>query len=881
MVSAGQPATPLAPLQGGENIASAFVLSEPLPVISSGTTAGYLDDYDEECPYPGSNAPDVVYAFTPASGVTVNIDLCGSSFDTKLFVYENAATPGFPFDCNDDFYLDESCGLYVSKIEGAVLTGGNTYYIVIDGSTGTDYGNYVLTISEVIACAWGIDFFCPEGFIAESEDCGDDTNGGCDMAAGTESWETVPPSGGTICGTTWAEGGNRDTDWFELVLTQASMVTLTANSDQQLFYGLVESGTPGTPSCETNTGFITPGNMAGPCSETSLALGVLGPGTWWFFAGMTVYDGYLCNNHYWINFEITPAPCSPPDQLSAFNITPSSAGLGWFETGTANAWEYQYGPEGFTPDFTGTPTAVNPATVGGLSASTSYDFYVRANCGDGVFSSWSGPENFKTPCDPLATIPWSENFDALVSPGNNVLPSCWVASSPSGTPWFSGNAASNAYNDPCSAPNYVYVDYSPYAEDKFLITPGFTLSASTSYDFKFNCTGDGYAGWTGDVMVNMAQTGTGASLLGTSFVVAGTATTTTCTPVKRSFVPAATDTYYFMVRVNNTIAPHYLGFDDFMLDLSPECIEPTDLAAGSITNSGANLSWTPGSDETSWEFVVGAAPLPLPSGPGTATSSNMANPVSGLAGNTSYQYYVREDCGTDFSTWAGPYGFTTLCDPITSLPWAESFEAAWPPVCWADPETALYGWDKSTFGTALSGTEWAYCNLAGSQLMTPAFDLSSEAWLVFWYRIEDAGNPQDMSVKIGNEVIFQITGDTNTAYKEVRVSLASYTGQTVSISFTGETGTGGIDYGICLDDVSVKLAIKWTGEISTAWNNIGNWSTGVVPGLNDMVLIPSVPTGGRFPVITGGITAECYNISISPGATIDIKTGGNLNINNP
>ena len=80
----------------------------------------------------------------------VDIDLCGSSFDTKVYVYENSATPGNPYACNDDFYTDSICGIYVSKIEGVALTAGNTYFIVIDGYSGSDYGNYVLKISEVV-----------------------------------------------------------------------------------------------------------------------------------------------------------------------------------------------------------------------------------------------------------------------------------------------------------------------------------------------------------------------------------------------------------------------------------------------------------------------------------------------------------------------------------------------------------------------------------------------------------------------------------------------------------------------------------------------------------------------------------------------------------
>jgi hypothetical protein len=875
----GQEGSPLAPLLAGENIASAIVLPGPLPITTSGTTTGYLDDYDEACPYPGSGSPDVVYAYTPSSNVTVDIDLCGSSFDTKIYVYENVATPGVPYACNDDFYSDEPCGIYVSKIEGVDLSAGNTYYIVIDGYSGSDYGNYVLTISEVITCTWGTDITCPAGSVAENEACGGDSNGGCDMAPGTETWETVPAGGGTFCGTTWADGGSRDSDWFRLVLTQSSAVTLTADADREIFYGLVETTVPGTPSCATTTGLITPGKHAGPCSETSLDLGTLGPGTWWIQVKMTVTDGFPCNNHYWINFDVAPYACSPPDALAAGSITPATASLGWTETGSATAWEYQYGISGYSPAATGTPVTTDPKAITGLSPNTGYDFYIRANCGGGQYSSWSGPETFKTPCNPGVVIPWSENFDGMAIIGNNILPACWAAESFTGTPWSSGNAASITYNNPCSAPNYIYLDYSPYTEDKILITPGFSLTIGTSYDFKFNWTGDGYPGWTGNVLVNTFQTGAGAAVLGSPFVVAGTTTSTNCAQVKRTFVPAATGTYYFMVRVSNTVTPHYLGFDDFALTLSSSCPEPGGLAAGNISQTGANLGWTPGGSETAWEYVYGVSPLPVPSGSGTATSSNGPVPLSGLTPNTGYQFYVRANCGAGFSAWAGPGNFTTLCNDVTSLPYSEGFETTWAPGCWQDPEKAEYGWDRSVFGTAHSGTEWAYCNLAGSHLISPGIHLSVSSRLEFWYRVEDGAYPQDMDVKIGDDIIYQLNGATNDTYQKVQISLAGYTGQTVSISFVGETGTGGVDYGICLDDVTVMSNINnWSGNISTNWTDVGNWGAGIVPGLFDEVIIPSAPSGGRFPDVPTGISAECHSITISSGANIKIKSGGTLTV---
>ena len=166
-------------------------------------------------------------------------------------------------------------------------------------------------------------------------------------------------------------------------------------------------------------------------------------------------------------------------------------------------------------------------------------------------------------------------------------------------------------------------------------------------------------------------------------------------------------------------------------------------------------------------------------------------------------------------------------------------------------------------------------------MVTPGFNLSSDSRLVFWYRAEDVDNPQDLAVKIGSTVIYQISGATNTEYQEVQVLLAAYTGQTISISFVGETGTGGIDYGICLDDVMVlSNENNWTGNISTDWNDSGNWSSGFVPDLYDVVLIPSEPSGDKFPVIASGIIAKCYKITLNPGAFIMIQAGGFLNVTN-
>ena len=95
--------------------------------------------------------------------------------------------------------------------------------------------------------------------------------------------------------------------------------------------------------------------------------------------------------------------CPAPGSLSASNITLNSASLNWNELASATQWNKQYGPFGFT---LGTGTIVSgittkPYSLSGLTAATSYDFYVQSYCGSGDTSSWAGPFSFSTPvCQP-------------------------------------------------------------------------------------------------------------------------------------------------------------------------------------------------------------------------------------------------------------------------------------------------------------------------------------------------------------------------------------------------------------------------------------------------------------------------------------------------
>ena len=81
--------------QGGEITSDAFVITS-LPFAGTGNTSDNVDDYDEVCPYTGSTSPDVVYVYKPLEDESIDVNLCESGYDTKLYVYEAQVIPGAP-----------------------------------------------------------------------------------------------------------------------------------------------------------------------------------------------------------------------------------------------------------------------------------------------------------------------------------------------------------------------------------------------------------------------------------------------------------------------------------------------------------------------------------------------------------------------------------------------------------------------------------------------------------------------------------------------------------------------------------------------------------------------------------------------------------------
>jgi len=274
------PPDPAVLRQGGDTIADAYVISA-LPFSDTGTTAGYTDDYDEACPYPGSTSPDVVYAFTPDMDIAIDIDMCGSGYDTKLYVYDSDLSL---VACNDDFYFDEVCGVYVSKLENVPMLAGETYYWIVDGFGG-DLGEYVLWVGTVPPCVLD----CPPGGVDEGEpplqdDQPNDFNDGCasQNPDGFQDLQGDPDGNLILCGTGgWFTDqglGFRDTDWFVATFGPAGTIEITA--DAELPLDVFELG---PQDCNTVAPVQT--LAVGPCDPGSLTVTGDPGATVWLWTG--------------------------------------------------------------------------------------------------------------------------------------------------------------------------------------------------------------------------------------------------------------------------------------------------------------------------------------------------------------------------------------------------------------------------------------------------------------------------------------------------------------------------------------------------------------------------------------------------------------------
>jgi hypothetical protein len=318
----------------------------------------------------------------------------------------------------------------------------------------------------------------------------------------------------------------------------------------------------------------------------------------------------------------------------------------------------------------------NPYTVTGLSASMGYDFYVQADCGNGNYSNMSNVYTVATECDMITALPLMENFDSYAgatttSVSANNLPYCWsnintgTSTSYSGYPiiYASATYAASGNN---SMRFYTYSTSGTYS-DQIAVLPRIDVNTfpmntlQLSFDARALSTS-----YVFNLVVGVLTDPTNVS----TFVPVQTLniTSTSYANFEVPFYQYADTGAYIAIKAPQPTSGYNYGYvDNIIVEIAPLCPKPTNVFASNITADGADIDWLPGGSETDWEIVVVPHGMAITTGTPEAVSTHPYT-LTNLNDNTSYDVYVRADCGTgsDFSSWSQVCNFSTT--PLCSAP---------------------------------------------------------------------------------------------------------------------------------------------------------------------------------------------------------------------
>ena len=111
----------------------------------------------------------------------------------------------------------------------------------------------------------------------------------------------------------------------------------------------------------------------------------------------------------------------------------------------------------------------------------------------------------------------------------------------------------------------------------------------------------------------------------------------------------------------------YLQIDEILLG-DPTCYPPTALLPGQITYNSAKMSWTApvSAPSAGYQYIIStSATTPISTTQLSGVNSGTVANLTGLTPSTTYYFWVRSNCGAEFSSWSVVSSFATLAAPPT------------------------------------------------------------------------------------------------------------------------------------------------------------------------------------------------------------------------
>jgi len=414
------------------------------------------------------------------------------------------------------------------------------------------------------------------------------------------------------------------------------------------------------------------------------------PGTDYYIA----FKYETSNIWFWYLDDVTvdeiPA-CIAPQDLVATTVTSSTATLNW--TGNANSYTvyYRASVNASWDSVSQVVPGASGYTIEGLSANTTYQWYVVAECTDAQVTSLA-TATFTTDCGIFAA-PFTEDF------ATSLLPTCWTRHTGLADSVFSGATLSQTSsgwvfnNGNTFGSGHAVLNIYGELRNHWLVSPAIDLNglsdpmltfdlALTDYDnanpienpndqtddrFMVLLSIDDGATWSASNAIVWSNNGLGDY----SFNQIASTGQTVNIPLTNYAGETVRIAFYGESTVSN--GDNDLHIDNVIIGETPQCMPPSMLTATAITTTTATLSWTENGTANTWSVEYGPTGFTL--GDGTTLTVDDTVPtftLTGLTDNTTYDVYVNAVCNSNLSSDAVSTSFTTMLAPV-SIPYSTDF----------------------------------------------------------------------------------------------------------------------------------------------------------------------------------------------------------------
>lgn len=302
----------------GETCENPIIVTTPLPYVTSDDTSNYGDNYSGgpggDCGstsgYLGGN--DVVYAYTPNTDTSVDIEISNVGNWTGLFVYTDCA------DIGTQCFNGGVTGFGNTNVllDDVAVTAGTTYYIVISTWPSPQTTAYTLTITENTCTNL-------EATFTVAEDCenGEQFNVEVDitnLGSATEisvsddqgNTPVTTPSTGIVTMGPYSNGTNvvitaTNTSDTNCLLTSETLTQAACPPDNDL----CENATP--IACGDSASGNTSAATSNGAPTDFCGTGTGAPGVWYEFQGDDqIVTASLCNSSFDTKIQIFEGDCN-------------------------------------------------------------------------------------------------------------------------------------------------------------------------------------------------------------------------------------------------------------------------------------------------------------------------------------------------------------------------------------------------------------------------------------------------------------------------------------------------------------------------------------------------------------------------------------------